>query len=109
MSEGQHTPGPWSFKRAKFAVDGEFDFGVSALFDGKPLCIAEAFARAASDVRPDAYANARLIAAAPEMLVALQLYNATYASTQSHPTAAQEAACINAVRAAIAQATGESP
>lgn len=50
-------------------------------------------------------ARAILAAAAPAMLDALKLYDATYCATQTHPTVSQEAACMSVVRAAIALAT----
>jgi hypothetical protein len=72
MSEGKFTPAPWSAKCAKHPVDGEFDWGINAEIDGKPRVIAEAFGIVAEGVRPDAQANAHLIAAAPELYEALQ-------------------------------------
>lgn len=39
------TPGPWGFNSARFKKDGEYDCAVTARFDGKRQCIAEAFGR----------------------------------------------------------------
>ncbi len=71
--KARHTPGPWNTKRAKVPIDGEFDYAIIAQFDGKPLVIAEAFARIAAEIRPDAEANACLIAASPKLLRAAQV------------------------------------
>ena len=65
-----HTPGPWSIKRAKVPTDGEYDWAISAQFGGRPYCIAETVGRCASDIRLPAEANARLVAAAPDLLAA---------------------------------------
>ncbi|MCW5605997.1 MAG: hypothetical protein KIT18_15760 [Burkholderiales bacterium] len=67
-----HTPGPWVVRRAKFQVDGAYDYGIGAMIDGHERCLAEAFGRVAEDVYQDAEANARLIAAAPCLLAALE-------------------------------------
>ena len=114
MSKSKHTPTPWDFCKAKTPVDGEFDFGIYATVNGHPNCvIAETFGRVASDIRPDAEANAafivRAVNAHEDLFEAAQLYDQTYASTQTNPTAAQEARVINAMRAAIAKATGGTP
>jgi hypothetical protein len=64
----KHTPGPWKFKTA---ANG--DNGISAYDTG---IFAEAFAdvrHAGENNREEALANARLIAAAPEMLEALDI------------------------------------
>jgi hypothetical protein len=50
-------------------TDGAYDFAIHA--EGAPV-VAEAFGRDARGGWPDAEANARLIAAAPELLTALQ-------------------------------------
>jgi hypothetical protein len=68
MSE--HTPGPWIMRKAKFASDGGFDFGIAASVDGNMKCIAETF-EVVGEERAPAEANGRLIAAAPDMLAAL--------------------------------------
>lgn len=67
----QFTPGSWNAKRAKRAVDGEFDWGISADFNGKPYIIAEAFGIVSKTLRPNAQANAHLIAAAPDLYATL--------------------------------------
>ena len=72
MSDSKHTPGPWFTKRAQLPVDGEYDWCVGAHINGKPHVIIEAFGRVSEDDRPNAEANARLIAAAPEMFEALE-------------------------------------
>ena len=113
MSESKHTPTPWAFCKAKTPIEGEFAFGIYATIDGMPKIIAEAFGRVGKDIRPDAAANAafivRAVNAHEDLLEAAQLYDQTYASTQTNPTAAQEARVINAMRAAIAKATGGTP
>lgn len=63
MTGSKHTPGPWKFKTA---ANG--DNGISAYDTG---IFAEAYAEirhSGENAREEALANARLIAAAPEML-----------------------------------------
>lgn len=68
MSNAKHTPGPWKTSRAKRPSDGAYDYAIGADFGDQTLAIAEAFGRVDDDIYPDAEANARLIAAAPDML-----------------------------------------
>jgi hypothetical protein len=63
-----HTPGPWATHRSRFPVDGQTDYAIVA---GQQV-IAEAFGRSDRNVYPPAEANARLIAAAPDLLAALE-------------------------------------
>jgi hypothetical protein len=65
--ETRFTPGPWTCRQAKTPIDGEYDFGIFA--NGVPGCVAEAFGRTSETHRPDAEANAHLIAAAPDLFV----------------------------------------
>ena len=67
----KHTPGPWKLQKALRPVDGEYDYGIGAKVSGRGQCIAEAFGRCSDRDLLPAEANARLIAAAPEMLEAL--------------------------------------
>lgn len=61
-----HTPGPWTTKRAQLPVDGAFDHAIIA----SGTVIAEAFGRSGVTIYHDSEANARLIAAAPDLLAA---------------------------------------
>jgi hypothetical protein len=94
-----HTPGPWEIRRSKMSTDGAFDYAVSA--EGAPV-LAEAFGRDAKGGWPPAEANARLIAAAPDMLAALKSWleevDGTYPFESLEPT-----------RAAIAKAGDGTP
>lgn len=103
MAETTHTPGPWTVIRSKMATDGAFDYAIGT--DGSPV-IAEAFGRDAKGGWPNAEANARLIAAAPEMLAALQ--EAEGELYQVPPADAEQERVLAVVRAAIAKATGRS-
>jgi len=106
MADEKHTAGPWSFKQAIAPVDGEYDYGISADFEGRPLCIAEAFGRIAREVRPNALANGRLIAAAPDLLEAAEAINSYFPSiVPSRGVIPNEK--IAKLRAAIAKATGK--
>lgn len=93
MSE--HTPGPWE------AVE----------LDGKPVndpaimsakhCLATCWI---NDIpRKQAAANAVLMAAAPDMLAALQI---AHRFLDSHGNGWEEAETLDAIRAAMAKATG---
>jgi hypothetical protein len=87
----QHTPGPWT------ASDNAI-YGSSSLI--KPL-IAYLDDRFADE---EAANNARLIAAAPDLLAALQMVNRVWSHDQTANLAPDSSAAI--VRAAIAKAVG---
>ena len=98
MTNTQHTPGPWQIGDGGFTVFGPTSPGVF------PVTIAPTKSRA----------NARLIAAAPELLAAL--LNTTDALDQlmregtlkiGHPYAPHVRDLIANARAAIAKATGQ--
>ena len=99
MSETKHTPGPWVVKSARsgFYVESQFDVIVESLDEyGRYGAI-------------DDEANARLIAAAPELLEALSCLTAVVGLTpiKGNLDALQEA--YDMARAAIAKAKGEQP
>ena len=86
-----HTPGPW---RAVPNAPGISD----TVIDSGRRVVADVISRKSTD---ELRANARLIAAAPELLDALEgLLNALPSAT-THPA-------IKAARAAIVKATGEA-
>ena len=68
----KHTPGPWKVQKPDHFVDGLSHFVVSDHPSVSYFHIAE---MGTHDGREQAAANARLIAAAPEMLEALELIN----------------------------------
>lgn len=87
------TPGRWSCERSGFG------FWYISPVDGGRLPIAEVLDHGGHD----AEANARLIAAAPALLEALQLLT----SDEWRHEAWQRPRMLNRARAAIAAATGE--
>lgn len=111
----QHTPGPWESVKE----DGdEWWFGGTG---GRQICIRavggkswESFAvLGAEEAETEADANARLIAAAPELLEALRsavhLYT-QYGLVSGAPVdGISGGQWVNEARAAIAKATGEQP
>ena len=108
MSNAKHTPGPWVFardfdeagQRAKVttvAVCAEFVIGLPSDFPGGNY--------RDGDPSGESEADARLIAAAPELLEAL-----TDVSNQArHSDYDWPVELSRAVSAAIAKATGEQP
>lgn len=100
MSETKHTPGPWVVKSARsgFYVESQFDVIVESLDEyGRYGAI-------------DDEANARLIAAAPELLEALKSIAEFWNRDQNEE--AMIGACWHAVEtaeAAIAKAEGVQP
>lgn len=96
MSDAKHTPGPWVAGRPDMAtmIEGR---------NGKYIYAGERYIAAAGfDVRDwdETVANARLIAAAPELLEALEeMYRVCNASSDDAPHRVK-------ARAAIAKAKG---
>lgn len=94
----QHTPGPWTRKRA--IPD---DDTISRLvFAGDDLI---ATVHDLDGAGHEAFANARLISAAPELLEALRAMLATVHDEERDDATV---AAVAAARAAIAKATGEA-
>ena len=97
-----HTPGPWK---------AEPNFRSSGWFVDQPTGarrIALVNERDASIERPECEANARLIAAAPELLEALKDVHRFLNEEPTARTLQQKMTIDAVVRAAIAKATGES-
>jgi len=90
----KHTPGPWTAKVVHFngagAILGPDNKGVA--------CISAAVRREENE------SNLRLIAAAPDLLAALQRIVRARQDGAIHP----DDPCIDAARAAIAKAKGEA-
>jgi len=98
-----HTPGPWTMRERNFAfhIYGEFKKSknafITAAYWSNPAYGAS---------REEAFQNARLIAAAPELLEALKLCEGNISSllASAHPKV--YGTWLETVRAAIAKATG---
>lgn len=99
MSEQKHTPGPWFTKREGFStvyVEARLRQGV----------IQEVAACGPTEAGQDQQeANARLIAAAPDLLSIAQRFLALDAQWHPERHAAEKAELITEARAAIAKAT----
>ena len=101
-----HTKGPWAFqKHEDFSMDEVFGFFVQG-GDGSEIVYFD------NDDRPETKANARLIAAAPEMLTTLVALEKWFDTDQeildAMPEAdrADNARQLAKIRAAIARARG---
>lgn len=88
-----HTPGPWTIKNEESPLDFEMDLCVMA--GEKTIC--HFF-----DSTPNDYVNACLIAAAPDLLEALQAVEILFACHCKDATALE---WLDKARAAIAKAT----
>lgn len=104
----KHTPGPWRVGGSDGWSASTDDIGQSCYQGiqddfGDVVALAVAF-DADPFSQPDTRANARLIAAAPDLLNALQLYIAH----APEPECAIWRDVQNRARAAIAKATGEA-
>lgn len=96
MKNSLHTPGPWSFSTSP-QPNGCPSVGARGL-----LVAVVAHSVNQSDQKETALANARLIAAAPELLKELT-YFLDWIEQGDY-----EESFLNSARAAIAKATGES-
>lgn len=98
----KHTPGPWTID-----PEGETAWTIESA-SGTPLCDVYIERDSNNSPTPECEANARLIAAAPEMLVALQNAGnvlAALATGQLKGITADSSA-LALIRDAIAKATG---
>ena len=93
--KGQHTPGPWTNSNGTImAPAGKVAEAGNPGYDGF-----------AAESEHEAIANARLIAAAPDLLAALT-HAEVMLSIMADPADASSVAVRDAARAAIARATG---
>jgi hypothetical protein len=70
MTRAQHTPGPWAYKDSKIiAVNVRPDWATDEDDADERVCVIDLYGAMGGD---DTRADARLIAAAPELLAALQ-------------------------------------
>ena len=104
MSAAQHTPGPWSVE-ARFGwyhISSEHSIGGELCKSGRQAICAMTHEgkRGSTAYREMFAANARLIAAAPELLDALQMLTRGYGVTF------QDQALRSFAQDAIAKATG---
>ena len=99
MIETHHTPGPWKVYKELTSRSGEWLIAMDAGDKGRGIAIAET--RVATG---DELANARLIAAAPELLEALQRLSAQ--CERLRLPGQPETDAEKTARAVIAKATG---
>ena len=112
MTQGKHTPGPWVVSKDSNKVRRIF-----AGESGPQVATASVFANwmpveRLAEAHATADANARLIAAAPDMLEALQSAQesiATFIGVHGYPSDSGAGDVLQEVSAAIARATGEKP
>ena len=107
----KHTPGPWLLRTTQ--TSSGLCHIVSAADWRGAFIYGDGIRKGVDDALPKAQelaANARLIAAAPDLLEALQRIE-EYWNQDQNETAMADACwhAINTARAAIARATGEQP
>ena len=102
LENAKHTPGPWE------AVIQPGCHAVIASLSGGPKAVAIIGNNTPDDGNePMRFANARLIAGAPDLLAALQRIVAVLDKQVASPHLAERASPLAQAKAAIARATGE--
>ena len=92
---GKHTPGPWEV--------AYLDKNGQSVVKAEHIEVCTCWHHCVGSIEKEMHANARLIAAAPDMLAALQAMSAHYSGSLDH-----QPAYVKLGRAAIAKATGEA-
>lgn len=95
----QHTPGPWEWDDMRTKLVGHK--GAKVLQDGEGMWDLCSCVAVVDDKPERARSNARLIAAAPDLLEALKLADAMLSGANMNANVVEQK-----VRAAIAKATG---
>jgi hypothetical protein len=91
----QHTPGPWRVTAAKVMAE-----------NGRAICLIEN--RKLHEGFQESSANARLIAAAPDLLAALIAFDNAFSHYCEGDPDSDEVSALYQAREAIAKATGET-
>lgn len=102
-----HTPGPWVVDGDDIIARTRFGVYIAKEGDGR---VAQAFSNCLVTTDAECLANARLIAAAPELLEACKAViseHAAFVASHAGLRLTDEAACVGMCRAAIAKAIGE--
>lgn len=100
MSTG-HTPGPWSVADLPHAIVVRTQSTKKTRYGADRYAAIGGFDRGDADQLAEALANACLIAAAPELLKALEIMVENFG-----PTPSEKITGLGEARAAIAKATG---
>lgn len=100
----KHTPGPWVSTYDEF--DDEMHISTQDRVDSHTIAIASVGVGYCGPIESEQQANASLIAAAPDLLVALQRCLNFIEGTEAE--FGEEFECGNLARAAIAKAEGRS-
>jgi hypothetical protein len=105
--ELKHTPGPWKLKDwTSYDQQGVIEAYGEQVVDANDHMVSSATIEGASEGEE---ANARLIAAAPELLSAcLAVMDAHAEFRREYPNVTDEAPCLGLVREAVAKATGSA-
>ena len=98
----KHTPGPWSVVQHDHAICVQTESPNKTQFGASRYAAIGGFDRNDQDQLQEALANAHLIAAAPDLLEALQ-------AIMSETNPIELAAALDMARAAIAKATEAKP
>ena len=99
----KHTPGPWNASLEAFDNDGMQETVIEAIRGQASVAVALDFGPENIEWRP---ANAKLIAAAPDLLDACRKIVAAFDALAPSSAARAAPMGINAARAAIAKAVG---
>lgn len=102
----QHTPGPWEWDDMRTKLVGHK--GAKVLQDGEGMWDLCSCVAVVDDKPERARSNARLIAAAPDLLEALRRVVNDWVEPDGLPFEDGEMPALDAARAAIAKATGEA-
>ncbi len=100
MTNTKHTPAPWYFEPYSDERGTSYGYVIGAR---KLRSIAVTTGKAGSCLQDENEANARLIAAAPELLAALQAYQAHYNAMETFPHSVNHP--YELAKAAITRAT----
>ena len=108
MSAAKHTPGPWEPTKLNSAPLGLWAVNAPGYGGRNPLVCGMEYSKGGPILHAESEANARLIAAAPELLEALQSVVTHWTSQFERSGHKAPSWCIQA-RAAIAKATEAKP
>lgn len=114
MPETKHTPGPWCVENVNSEHDHDICLGYDVPKAGSPILLASVYFDEEHDgpiTQRQANWNAKLIAAAPDLLAACQLWDQGFTDGEQF-TEGQFVKWVNdnrrAARAAIAKALGQT-